>query len=307
MRTPILALLVFCFSALSAFSQLSLTWGQAYDFNVGDLFMYNGTSPGYPPTVHTYTVTGKSFSPLQDTVHYTYYRTSYTFPTCWNCPGIYDTLISGQWIVPNLADTIGADLGVSPQYSTFGCIDTTGFTGSWVDSVYLDSNLCNRLSIDIQTESNIYLDDSCLIEFEPIFEATRYAAGLGWTHSYYNAASQGCGSSCIYSSSMIFYIKGTDSCGLRFMVPIPVGTEDRLSLTGMSLSPNPFSSQARISFTESMDHATATLTNVLGETLWTQAFNGKELSVDGADLPSGAYFLRVESGGKAGVVKLLRE
>ena len=60
MRTPILALLVFCFSALSAFSQLSLTWGQAYDFNVGDLFMYNGTSPGYPPTVHTYTVTGKS-------------------------------------------------------------------------------------------------------------------------------------------------------------------------------------------------------------------------------------------------------
>lgn len=269
--------------------------------------MYIRDSPNVPPTYSTYTVTGKSFSISQDTVYYTYDYTAYTLPGCQNCPAHYDTVIGVQSIHPGLSDTVGADMGVSPQYSTFGCIDTTGFTGTWVHAVFSDSNLCNVGSIEVHSETNLYLDDSCYIEFEPIYAQTVYAAGLGSTYDAYNASSQGCGSSCIWTTSMIFYIKGPDSCGLRFMVPTPVANDPRLPAITMSIAPNPFSGMSRIGFTEPQDHATATLTNVLGERVWTKEVSGKEFFVDGAHLPSGAYFLHVESGGKTGVLKLLRE
>ena len=60
----------------------------------------------------------------------------------------------------------------------------------------------------------------------------------------------------------------------------------------INISPNPFTSQTTITFSEDKPH-TLKLTDLLGKDLKTWHFTGKELKLDRGDLKSGIYFLQI--------------
>jgi hypothetical protein len=64
-----LFLFTFCFLYTSVLSAQTLTNGQVYDYNIGDVFHISISSPSYGASIHD-TIIGKSYSIANDTVFY---------------------------------------------------------------------------------------------------------------------------------------------------------------------------------------------------------------------------------------------
>ena len=88
-------LLFFGLIAFSARSQTFLTNGQVFDFSIGDVMQRHYTNS---PVYITDSVAAKAFSAGNDSIFYTYIRTTYNAPTCPGCPAslitntVYDTI-----------------------------------------------------------------------------------------------------------------------------------------------------------------------------------------------------------------------
>ncbi|MES2287101.1 MAG: PKD domain-containing protein [Bacteroidota bacterium] len=63
--------------------------------------------------------------------------------------------------------------------------------------------------------------------------------------------------------------------------------------TGITVYPNPFSSQTNISFTEEQNHSIIKITDVLGKEVKIIDFSGKHVSIEKGEMKDGIYFLHV--------------
>ena len=307
MNKTILLILAFCFSITLTHAQSLMTVREIYDYGIGDVFQRGSYPSAMPPTITTTTITGKSYSSLADTVFYTYYETAFTAQACQTCPAIYDT-VQGSLMYTYLGDTVGVGpwMGVRPHYWYWDCIDTAGYTGIWVDSVFFDPTFCNRQITEIQEMRNgPQLIDSCYSYFEPEFGKYQYGNGIGVRSYIYNNCGQGAFPGCLQQQELNFYIKGNDSCGLRYIVPLPLATDQPRVADVFRIVPNPATAQTQFIFSEPQIDARITITNLMGANVKRITFSGNALTVDVTALAAGTYFVQANDGSRSYSTKMM--
>lgn len=276
-------------------AQSLMTVGQIYNYDIGDIFIKSAGGIYAPPTYTTISITDKYFNTTLDSVVYIFNATFYTSPACAGCPPVYDTIYNDTIAYTNLNDTVGAGLGSKIHYWNMDCIDTAGYTGVWVDSVYYDSSFCSRLTTKISRMDNgPFLTDSCYWYFEPFYGYDEYGEGIGLTHHYYNTCSQGF-PYCQEIGSLLFYKKGIDSCGLRPIIPLPASAEEYGVEEPFVIFPNPVADKAGIKFNREQNNSLFIMTNCFGAEMQRFIFSGSELSVNCEGLAEGIYFVSVIS------------
>ena len=202
-------------------SQSMLTRRQVYDFNVNDEFHH--TWPNAPPNARRIKITGKRFSPSNDTVFYKRY--------CDN----YGSVVQGGHLVyffDAFIDSVyytDLDTLIDAQFRNFPIIDSVDF---FHDTLYYSSDACGAL---------VYEYEGCTgCGFEGSWRFGQFGQGLGeiifrvynprmpWDDQDY----------------MIYYKKGVLECGtpdtLDSVTVAAVNFSGSLSKT-ISLFPNPAS------------------------------------------------------------------
>jgi hypothetical protein len=226
-------------------SQSLITIGEIYDYNIGDIFQRTVGFSG-PAKLRKTTITNKYYSALMDTVFYEYNEYNYTAPSCAPPCTFSSSLTTGNIIsYTNLNDTVGIGLGTELAYLPSGCVDTTGYTGTWLDTMYYDSSFCNNLFTVVKIYDNgPWYDpvDTCWSFFEPHWGTAIYGKGLGTRYIYYNTCSEGGYPYCETGNSLFYYQKGSDSCGSSSPIlnsPLYVSTIENTSDFSIRISPNP--------------------------------------------------------------------
>jgi len=271
-----------------------MTVKEIYDYNIGDVYITRDVQSGGPPLFERIIITDKYFSITLDTVFYMYDAYTYMPPICQQCTATYDTTFSKILYYTHLNDTLGADIGSKIHYWSWDCIDTAGYTGVWVDTVYNDSTFCNKYSVVISRMDNGFIVDSCYKYFEGFFGYDKYGRGIGQTEHYYNTSSiaQSGGEK---RRTLLFYKKGADSCGTAPIIPLPTGMNELKFSNSFKISPNPFSIETQFSFSEIQTNSVITITNILGEEMVKLNFSGQQLTLERGKLKSGIYFVQLNN------------
>jgi len=294
------------FSLIEVQSQSLMTVGEIYDYNIGDIFISRGGGYIAPPIFAKVIITNRYFNAGFDTIYYSYDLYRYSPPACSACVAMYDTTYGISIAYTNLNDTVGAHLGSPPHYISMNCVDTTGYTGIWVDTIYYDSAFCNVLSTKIERMDNMQYDsvNSCYYYFEPLWGYDEYGKGLGLKSHYYNTCSMG-GWGCEEGLFLLYYKKGTDSCGTAPIIPLPTNVNESKFATSFKISPNPFSSKTVLTFFDEQKNSVITITNFLGEEVRKINFSGRQLTLEKESLKNGMYFVQVDDRKNIFTLKLI--
>jgi hypothetical protein len=283
-------LVLFSFSLSGIKSQSLMTVGEIYDFDMGDVFITKAGGYNSPPTYEKKIITNRYYSAMSDTVFYNYVAYYYTPAACQTCNPVYDTTYGATMFYTNLTYTVGAGLGVKTHYLNGNCIDTTGYTGVWVDTVYYNPNFCNRQTVVImRLENGPFLIDSCYSYFEPFYGYEEYGKGIGQKSQYYNSCSGG-NFNCEQGVFLLYYKKGSDSCGTA---PLMSYVNELKNKPSFKIFPNPLSTETNISFFEEQINSVITVTNIIGEEVLKLNFSGRVLTLEKIILKSGIYFVGV--------------
>jgi hypothetical protein len=293
-------LLVF-FLSFSFFSkaQPQMTYGEVYDYNIGDIYITRGESvpPSSPPIYVKKTITNKYYSSLFDTVFYVYDYYSYIPPACSLCSPTISSSAGNIIHYTNLNDTVGAGLGIVPQLDG-PCVDTAGYTGEWLDTIFYDSQFCNILTARIRwVDNGPYFIDTCFQCFEcwPGFKDFGKGVGLK-SYLYDQCASAGNG--CFQTLQLIWYKKGSDSCGTA---PIITSIAPEMSNNSLTIFPNPSHDQFSVNLTGELK-----IYDVTGRLVQSQTVSRKQETVH-CKLNAGLYFVTVADGAKLFTQKLVIE
>lgn len=272
-------------------SQSLMTVAEVYDYTIGDIFITKAGGYISPPTYTKKIITDKYYSPLADTVYYTYDSYSYTPQACQTCSPVYDTILSGTLLYTNLSDTIGAGLGAKIHYWNPSCIDTAGYTGVWLDTIYYDTAFCNTLSTRIYVMDNgPQLTDTCYSYFEPFFGFSEYGKGIGQKTFYYNTCADGV-LNCQQGIFLLYFKKGADSCGTA---PVMTDIHELKLKSTFILFPNPSTDEMHLDFFEEQRSSLITVTNVFGEEVKQFNFSGRRFTLEKGELKTGVYLIRVD-------------
>jgi len=281
------------FSISKAFPQSMMTVEQVYDYDPGDIFIGKEGGFYFPPIYTTTNITAKSYSVLLDTIFYTADKFQYTPQGCPNCVPVYDTILNYQFYVTQLTDTVGANLGTELQYIAPGCVDTAGYTGIWLDSIYFDTSFCAKLITKTwRMDNGPYLIDTCYDYFEPFYGWDEYGEGIGLKEHYYNFCADG-SFYCQELYQLLFYKKGIDSCGLRPFIPLPSAINETDAENSISIFPNPFSTQTQLNFPVEQINSVITITDTMGKKIKSFSFSGRTLTLHRDNLSSGIYYVSV--------------
>ncbi|MFZ2205522.1 MAG: T9SS type A sorting domain-containing protein [Minisyncoccia bacterium] len=72
-----------------------------------------------------------------------------------------------------------------------------------------------------------------------------------------------------------------------------VGINEMMNVSGITISPNPFTSQTIISFKQEQKNTIVKIADVLGKEIKSIIFSGKELIIEKGEMPVGIYFLEI--------------
>lgn len=217
-------------------AQALMTVADVYNFNIGDIFVTQSGGVDTPPNYTRKTITNKYYDPTGDTLYYVYDQNSYQLCYPPPCTGLTTSYVDLVVSYTNLDDTLGAGLGVPP---TSPCIDTAGFTGTWLYGNYYDTLYCNTLKTSIlQMQGMPDLFDSCWYYFEPIWNLYAYGKGLGEIeHRYFDCTTD---PDCGWRTFLVYYNKGIDSCGtMPQMADVNIGLLEFNTNNRISIYPNP--------------------------------------------------------------------
>jgi hypothetical protein len=268
-----------------------MTVGEVYDYNIGDVFIRKVGGFSAPPTYVKWIITNKYFSGAADTVFYVSDNWSFTWPST------TDSSFGNLFYYTDLNDTIGTGLGTKPD--NIYCIDTNGYTGAWLDTVYYNPYICNVLTTRIAfMENGPILTDTCWWYFEPFWGHLEYSKGLGQNVFYYNTCSQGF-PNCEVGNSLVYYKKGNDSCGTA---PIMTAVEQNMEKNILSLFPNPTHTNFSVDQTGELK-----VYDVAGRLVKEQIVSKVKAVIDCKDLQEGIYFVKVNDGEKVFTQKLIKQ
>lgn len=273
-------------------TQPLMTNAEIYDFNIGDIFETKIGGYSTPPTYSVDTIINKYYSTGLDTVFYIANSYSYTYPACPPpCTGSPSTLLGHIFYYTHLSDTVGKGLGKKPY--DLSCIDTAGYTGTWVDTTYHNPDFCNAITTEIKFMNNgPILYDSCYIYFEPFYGYDIYGKGLGWISHYYNTCSMGF-TNCESGTRLVYYKKGSNSCGSYSPIYVTGVTEMTTAAAQLDIYPNPVNSMLTIK-TNTTDLQIIDLYDINGKHLIHKTINGTaELEVN--HLENGIYTLSIKN------------
>jgi hypothetical protein len=81
----------------------------------------------------------------------------------------------------------------------------------------------------------------------------------------------------------------------NFISPSTTGIVSRnIEKTNISISPNPFTSQSVISFSQEQRNCTIYIEDISGKKIKTYTFSGKEFTIEKGEMNTGIYFLKIE-------------
>jgi hypothetical protein len=189
------ALLIICLTVITTFSyaQELMTIGEVFSFEVGDKFHYTVVPTSVPPAVDRFTITGKYYSALGDTVFYERYSNSYYSYV------VYEPEPHLEYHLSDITDTVfytNLDSLISYYDTRFQCAPYLYSCDTIIEN---SATLCNVLINGYGTSSS---------NFEPAIYAKRYGLGLGWVWDYvsmYNIV--------MTEKRMFYYQKNGIDCG----------------------------------------------------------------------------------------------
>jgi hypothetical protein len=122
--------------------------------------------------------------------------------------------------------------------------------------------------------------------FEPCGDHCSYKIGLGntLTANCYEPPNLG------YSSQLIYYVKNGVSCGSYYNIPSAVNSP-QIPPSSIALFPNPATTDLTIFATGKI--TSISISNLIGQTVYSQECNTLKASVDVSTLPAGVYLVRV--------------
>ncbi len=90
------------------------------------------------------------------------------------------------------------------------------------------------------------------------------------------------------------FIGDFENSAIRKITLGSIGIDENFSdnSQGLTVSPNPFSSETVITFSEEQKNTTIKITDVLGKEFHSFAFSGKQLTIEKNELKAGIYFLQ---------------
>lgn len=255
----ILFFFVFCSSIL--ISQNVLTYGQVYNFDVGDIIQGQRTaSPnsGMGSTAFlTNKIVGKVISVNNDSIVYTIQQTIYTPPTCQTC--------SATTTVSIITQTITSLNSPVPNVNSTTCYSTD-------DTSYVAYN--NRNVYEVHT---VYDTIGC---FEPNTEITKYVEGVGkFFRRYVGAAHFG------EDYELVYYIKQNGTYG-----PTAIESAGR-DFSVFTSYPNPSNSVIHLESTSLLNNFTVADLN--GKICLSGVLNSNEINIE--KLPVGVYMLQIST------------
>ncbi len=281
-----LFLLLFLIINLNSFSQLTMTRGEVYNYNVGDVFLtrhyvtggFENNSINLSNLYEKTTVLSKSFSVSFDTVFY-------------NC------LVNTKYV------HYVQEMFQAPYYSTSYSIDTTTLIFTDLNSPiqnypFMSTPICCSDSVD-----SVYYDvdrycskktwhkeftwgEGCFEEPFPIYD---YVEGCGGP--YYSDGGGG-GSPYTGHHKLIYYKKGIDSCGTNVSCTAGVDELSKLEFT-ISIFPNPTNSFTTINFSEQQKHTIIKIIDVHGKEIKIVNFTGSQFQIEKGELREGIYFVQI--------------
>ena len=173
--------------SLALSSQELMTIGDAFDFEIGDEFQYEGSADNEPPNADRITIVGKYYSTKdEDTLIYILFHDSYY------------TYIQGGEL----------------YYYFFTTTDTAYYTNLDSSLYYYETGFQYDTSIFNSAELCDSLINRCSYEVGPGFEndlySQEYGKGLGLVYSYHY---DGIGGTVIWQKTLFYYKKGDNECG----------------------------------------------------------------------------------------------
>jgi hypothetical protein len=89
---------------------------------------------------------------------------------------------------------------------------------------------------------------------------------------------------------------------------VPVAVKKIYEASDIALVyPNPFNDRLFISLKENTGNAEVSVTNILGQVVYTGGINGANKTIDFSALKSGVYFLQIETSDKRLTQKIIKQ
>ncbi len=280
-------------------AQTIITPRQVYDFQVGDVFIWQVRKYG-PDSYHKTVVRERYSNTSGDSLYYLTNEYYFRARNCDTCSDIKDSTIGKISIYTHLDDTLGAHLGAKPYSLLYGsCFnDTTGFTGYWTDTIIEHSSYGSRPLISIfRWNAIVWMVDSCFHVFEPLWGYDNYVAGLGLAYQYSDETAQGT-HTAIYQNNLVYYKKGSETFGTKPLMGMNESLPDLFSV-----SPNPFTSSISI---EGGITGEATLIDSQGKERIIVSLSGTRNQMDTEDLLPGLYWIIIRNNSELRVRKLVK-
>jgi hypothetical protein len=254
--------LLICFLSFAVLGQEPLTFGEIYDYDVGDEFHVEEGGPGIN-SEYEIMITSKFFSADLDTVYY------------------------GQSIIE-----FDSGLGTPPWGLTSFYTDTvwhTNLDGSPIglDTIYSDDDLYNGRIIQHYVDTGFFQNPS---DFQ-IYKYW-YAVGLGDPKYRYQASDPINGSSN-YSTTLVYFYKSStqEEWGTR----LALSTIETVSEATLKIFPNPSHGLFNWEFQSERNSILkrVSIYNHHGELLRRESLNPDQSSLDLSDMPAGYYLMEL--------------
>jgi len=276
MKSPLLILLIFIFFVSEGKRQAMLTIGQVYDYNINDEFHYHKSNA--TPNATRFTIVGKYFSSMNDTVFYLRQFDNYYTEVTGNPNHPINTFFNSY------TDTIfytDLDTLINAQFQNWP-IDTNG---NWFyDTIYYSSLMCGRL---------IYEYNACT---DCLFEGSSFNGQYG----------QGIGLVMLYTQSptpqfdmqnfLIYYKKDSIECGTADTTVI-TNIESSKTKNDLLVFPNPASNVIKIDLHQpnTLQYSTVSIYSINGQLLLQQPITDLKTKIDISNLAKGVYILKLKS------------
>lgn len=267
--------LCFLFIGIFCNGQTSLTYGQVYNFDVGDIIQgthnYSQNFNSNPPTYQTNTILSKTITTNNDSIIYSTKIDFYTPPACQTCSSTSSTQTTTQ-IVTNLNSFV-------PNTNATTCLPTA-------DTLYYSN--CNKKTYEIHPLHTV----SC---FEPTTETTKYIEGVGFFYDKFIANAP----NYAVSYTLNYYMKQTGNCPLGVYI-----NEHKNTFNDCNIFPNP--AEELINITTNLIVSHFDIFSLTGKIVLSGT--AKNNTVDISSITKGTYILNIYStDNKVKTTKIVKE
>ena len=274
-------------SIFNLISFINSTKQQLYDWNIGDIYEYTECFT-YRPSVSGYCDPPMEY--MLDTIktkNTTTTNTQYTFT------GLISDLLgvitySGPYFYSTTTNS------GTLTYDTSLLIDTTFMPEEYKQlNLYYyypdDTGYCTNSTLYVSIGNYLYGG----VQYQPLFESTTPTIinkmHLGLIHYYQSSVDA---SYYVNDKTLIYHYKAGQPCGIYVdILSLPDKVSNISTNNSIILSPNPATTLLTITATNKINNIT--ITNLLGQTVYTHEYNNEKAEVNVANLPTGVYFVKI--------------